>query len=142
MKTVYGRINSDLYKIEIYPHTLIGERVKALPKGATWEDVSDQRGGLLPSEILYNDRGEWRTLFSSWEVEDILRKVENIEEALVSEVYKRWGFGSIRRKWGEGIRYDFLRLRELINESCMVLTWGRAIVLFGSPFLVVYEPIR
>ena len=141
MKIVYGKIDKDLYKIQVHDFSVIGERIRSLPNNAVWETYKDYRNGQLPSEVLRKGRDRGEVLFSQSEIAT-LRCIKNIEGALTSEMTKIWRERSPKRSLKGDLKYELWWIKHLLENNCIVMFYLESLVVHGNDFIAVYEPMR
>ena len=141
MKIVYGKIDKDLYKIQVHDFSVIGERIRSLPNNAVWETYKDYRNGQLPSEVLRKGRDRGEVLFSQSEIAT-LRCIKNIEGALTSEMTKVWRERSPKRSLKGELKYELWWIKHLLENNCIVMFYLESLVVHGNDFIAVYEPMR
>ena len=136
MKTVYGRINNDLYEMEIYNHAIVAKKVDSLPTGAEWESAGDYIHEQLPTSAILQVLRFSEFLFREEDFEKI-RKSGQVKEILPSEIINRYWRGISANR----VKFNFEKLDELLARPCRVLFNFRAIVVLNDNAIALYDPL-
>ena len=135
MKTVYGKINSDLYEMEIHNHAIIAKKVDSLPNNAQWESEGDYIYGQLPTSAILQVLRCSEVLFS----EEEFNKIKTPEQAkgiITSEIINMRWCGSSKR-----VKFNFEKIDELLNHPCRILFNFRSVVVQNDSAIALYDPL-
>ena len=136
MKTVYGKINSDLYKMEIYNHAIVARKVNEIPRDAQWEAPADYIYGQLPTSAILQVLRCSEVLFS----EEEFNKIKTPEQAkgiITSEIINTRWCGSCAKR----VKFNFEKLGELLDRPCRVLSNFRSVVVLNDNTIALYDPL-
>ena len=134
MKTVYGKINSDLYKMEIHNHAILAQKVDSFPNGAQWEAPADYIYGQLPSSAILQVLRCSEVLFS----EKDLGKIKNSEQVkglITSEIINTRWHGTCAKR----VKFNFEKFDELFVRPCRILFNSRSIVVQNDSAIALYD---
>ena len=148
MKIVYGRINNDLYEMEIYNHAIVAKKARGLSQDEKWESPGDYTYGQLPtsailhalrcSRILFSEedfenvRGSLQIIHGPGEIGNSARKIEIITNEIINRYWDR-----IHPK--RDPNFNFEKLGELLDRPCRILFNFRSIVVQNDNAIALYD---